>query len=78
MIVTLITYAILAITGLIGSGIATDEMRKANHNSPRKQAASKTESLPTTAKQSRLHGLTVAGRRQFHRNGSFPHRHCPA
>jgi len=50
MIATLITYAVLAITGLTGSGIAMDEMRKANHNSPRKQAASKTESLPTTAK----------------------------
>jgi len=31
MIASAITYAILAISGLIGSGIAMDEMRKANH-----------------------------------------------
>jgi hypothetical protein len=37
MIASFITYAILAISGLIGSGIAMDEIRKANHNTNRKQ-----------------------------------------
>jgi hypothetical protein len=43
MIASAITYAILAISGLIGSGIALDEIRKANHQKDSTRRHSGTE-----------------------------------
>ena len=44
MIASAITYAILAVSGLIGSGIALDEIRKANHR-PGQKTPRKPETL---------------------------------
>lgn len=42
MIASAVTYAILVISGLIGSGIALDEIRKASHK-PNKAEATATK-----------------------------------